>query len=247
MAEQTATTHEGQAKPSTADSSSSDAPVIEQEPKVAEATEETATDEKSPGTRAAGEKPGEEAASDDEAAKPEDKADESKEEESKPPEGAPEEYEITSPLPDGAKLDPGVLKAFLDVARERGFTNDIAQEMVDKVVPALQAQTSSAIEATHQQWETTLKDDPDIGGEKLTETLRSADRFLDAFPAGEAIRKVLDATGFRGHPEFVRLFDWGGRKLIPESKVLRGDPSVGDDPRLRDPIDRLADSYAKRD
>ena len=111
---------------------------------------------------------------------------------------------------------------------------------------SLQAQTAAAVEATQQQWETELKGDPDIGGEKLTETLRQADRFLDSLPdEGERVRAVLDKTGLRGHPDFVRLFAAAGAKVTPESKVLRGDPSGGGDPRDRDPIDRLADSYGK--
>lgn len=164
-------------------------------------------------------------------------------EEAKPAPKAPDEYEIKSPI-EGAELDQDLLRVFLSHARQRDMTNEEAQSFIDDIVPALQARQESIVEGVREQWKTELDGDAKIGGKKLPETLRTANRFIDAYEGADEVRTLLDQTGFGGHPTFVRFFAWAGAKVTPETKVVRG-VSGGGDPRSRDPVTRLAESYDK--
>ena len=72
---------------------------------------------------------------------------ESKTSESEAPEGAPEKYEFNPKVADAPnELDPEVLTAFGDVAKELNLPQEAAQKVLDKVAPVIQARQAKAIE-----------------------------------------------------------------------------------------------------
>jgi hypothetical protein len=133
-------------------------------------------------------------------------------------EGAPEKYEFK----DADKMDPKVLEAFSESAKEANLTQDAAQKLLDKVAPALQAQRDDMVKAVKQQWTEATKTDKEFGGEKLQENLGIAKTAFSQFTTPE-LRTFLDETGLSNHPEIIRAF-WKVGKAISEDKFVSGKP-----------------------
>lgn len=158
--------------------------------------------------------------------------------------GAPENYSPFT-VADGTGLGEQFVGEFSKVARELNLSQESAQKLID-LAPLLRAQNDAsiieAVEAAHAQWDSELKADKDIGGTKLTNTLATVDRVLEAYPHAEVLGALLDSTGFRGHPEIVRFVNWVGVKIVPDTKVVVGDPVGGGRPKPAQ--ERLAESYS---
>lgn len=147
-------------------------------------------------------------------------------EESKP--DAEQPYELTTPEGVDA-FDSEVLGVFSEVARELELPLEAAQKVLDKVGPAIQAR---AIER-QQQIRTELADaaraDKEIGGDKLADTVATAQKALDRF-GSDALRSWLDESGAGNHPEIIRAFAAVGRAISEDGFVPGGDPPTETDP-----------------
>ena len=120
---------------------------------------------------------------------------ESETSESETPEGAPEKYEFNNKVADAPdELDPEVLTAFGDVAKELNLPQEAAQKVLDKVAPVIQARQAKAIEQTKVEWANQSKSDEEFGGESLTENLDVAKASLDTFGT-DALKTLLSETG----------------------------------------------------
>ena len=73
-----------------------------------------------------------------------------------------------------------------------------------------------------QDWEAASRADPEFGGDKLDESLATANRVFAAYdPQGE-IRTMLTETGYGNHPALIRFFVAIGRDLSPDRMVGAG-------------------------
>lgn len=158
---------------------------------------------------------------------------------------APESYTFKS-SEEGLTVGDGVASAMSDVFRELDLTQDAAQKIVDKVSPALRAQTQANIKAMVDGWEAELQADPTIGGSKLPESLALATKAL-ALGSPE-LRQLLGSTadggtGLGRHKAVVHWLAEIGRRLTPDTKnVVGGNPAPA---VAGDPLARLAASYGK--
>ena len=144
---------------------------------------------------------------------------ESKTSESEAPEGAPEKYEFNNKVADAPdELDPEVLTAFGDVAKELNLPQDAAQKVLDKVAPVIQARQAKAIEQTKVEWATQSKSDSEFGGESLTDNLNVAKASLDTFGT-DALKSLLQETGLGNHPEVIRFMYRAGKAISEDSYV----------------------------
>jgi hypothetical protein len=131
---------------------------------------------------------------------------------------APEKYALK--LPEGAEewLDPSDLKQIETLARAKGWTNDEAQQALEDHADGLVAQSQAFRAATEA--------DETYGGDKLVETQRLARAALDRVrpagtPRGDALRKILQRTGYGNNVEIVSfLADLG--KLMAEDQPSGG-------------------------
>lgn len=161
-----------------------------------------------------------------------------------PTKNAPESYTFKA-SEEGLQVGDGVAAAMTDVFRELDLTQDAAQKIVDKVSPALRAQTQANIKAMVEGWERDLQADPTIGG-KLPETLALAEKAL-AIGSPE-LRQLLGSTadggtGLGRHKAVVQWLAEIGRRLTPDTKVVPGgNPAPV---TLSDPVARLAATYDK--
>ena len=135
------------------------------------------------------------------------------------PEGAPEKYEFNAKVADAPEeLDPEVLTAFGDVAKELNLPQEAAQKVLDKVAPVIQARQAKAIEQTKVEWATQSKSDSEFGGESLTDNLNVAKASLDTFGT-DALKSLLQETGLGNHPEVIRFMYRAGKAISEDSYV----------------------------
>ena len=144
---------------------------------------------------------------------------ESKTSESEAPEGAPENYEFNAKVADAPnELDPEVLPAFGDVAKELNLPQEAAQKVLDKVAPVIQAKQAKALEVAKADWVSNSQADEEFGGENLNDNLEIAKTALDAF-GNQALKSLLVETGFGNHPEIIRFMYRAGKAISEDSYV----------------------------
>lgn len=125
---------------------------------------------------------------------------------------APEQYEFTPP--EGHEFNPATLGAFEAVARELDLTQEQAAKVVDAVVPAMIAQHQEQA----QQWRAQAEADPEIGGDKLAESVKTASSFMQKF-GGDGLTEFLNQSGFGNHPAVIRLFTKAGQAFSEDGFV----------------------------
>ncbi|MCG9005541.1 hypothetical protein LH426_13850 [Laribacter hongkongensis] len=146
--------------------------------------------------------------------------------------GAPERYDFKAP--EGMQFDAAVIEQFSGIARELNLPQDAAQQMLDRMAPALQARQSEQLAAASEQWITAAKADQEFGGEQLAENLGLAKRALDQFGTAE-LKSLLNDSGLGNHPEVIRFMVRAGKAISEDRFVAgtRGASGPGDDPAKR--------------
>ena len=139
--------------------------------------------------------------------------------ESETPQGAPETYEFNTKITDdSSELDPEVVTAFGEVAKELDLPQDAAQKVLDKVAPVIQAKQAKVLEQAKTDWANDSQADKEFGGENLAENLNIAKTALDAF-GSKALKSLLHETGFGNHPEIIRFMYKAGKAISEDSYV----------------------------
>lgn len=132
----------------------------------------------------------------------------------------PEKYDLK--LPEGSVLHPAVVDKIAALAKERGLSNEKAQELLnqesDSVAAAVQQQASA--------WAEEAKSDPEIGGDGFKENVELSKRVIARF-GSDSLKKELDKTGYGNHPELVRLLTKIGKAMDPDRLVIPGTQSGG--------------------
>ncbi len=133
--------------------------------------------------------------------------------------GAPENYEFESKVADAPQeLDPEVLTAFGDVAKELDLPQEDAQKVLNKVAPVIQERQAKMLEQVRADWANESQSDEEFGGEALNENLDVAKQALDAFGT-DAFKSLLQETGFGNHPEIIRFMYRAGKAISEDSYV----------------------------
>ena len=133
--------------------------------------------------------------------------------------GAPEHYAF-KPV-EGVQFSEAVLGSFSEVARELNLTQDAAQQMLDRVAPAIAHQQQAAIQAVNEQWVSQVKADKEIGGDRLQQNLAIAKKARDAFGT-DGLRTLLNESRIGNHPEMIRFFVRAGQAISEDSFVAGG-------------------------
>jgi len=153
--------------------------------------------------------------------------------ESETPQGAPETYEFNTKITDeSSELDPEVVTAFGEVAKELYLPQDAAQKVLDKVAPVIQAKQAKVLEQAKTDWANDSQADKEFGGENLAENLNIAKTALDAF-GSKALKSLLHETGFGNHPEIIRFMYKAGKAISEDSYVGNSEVAMsqGADPK----------------
>ena len=150
------------------------------------------------------------------------------------PKGAPEEYEFNTKVADAPEeLDPDVVTAFGDVAKDLDLPQEAAQKVLDKMAPVIQAKQAKVLEQVRSDWANQSQTDQEFGGESLAENLDVAKQALNAFGT-DAFKSLLQETGFGNHPEIIRFMYRAGKAISEDTYVAS---SEGANPRGNVPQD----------
>lgn len=135
------------------------------------------------------------------------------------PQGAPDQYEFNAEVADAPDvLDPEVLTAFGEVAKDLDLPQDDAQKVLDKVAPVIQARQAKALEQVRAEWASDSQSDKEFGGEALSANLDVAKTALDTFGT-DAFKSLLQETGFGNHPEIIRFMYRAGKAISEDNYV----------------------------
>ena len=144
---------------------------------------------------------------------------ESETSESETPEGAPETYEFNTKVADAPEeLDPEVVIAFGEVAKELDLPQDAAQKVIDKVAPVMQARQAKMVEQVRVDWANEAKADQEFGGENLNANLEVAKSSLNTFGT-DALKSLLQESGLGNHPEVIRFMYRAGKAISEDAYV----------------------------
>ncbi len=138
-----------------------------------------------------------------------------------PPEAA--EVDIEFELPEGVALDEQGVSEFKALAKELKLPAESAKKLADLAANRARAQ-HEAHAALVTGWAEQVKNDKEIGGEKLTENLSVAKKAIDQFGTPE-LKDLLNSTGLGNHPEVVKLA-WRIGKALSEDTFVRGAPKA---------------------
>ena len=130
----------------------------------------------------------------------------------------PEKYEFTKP--EGVQMDEAALDDFAALAKDLKLSQVEAQTVIDKMAPAMAARQAEAIQKAAAEWAASATADKEYGGDKLTESLTTAKKALDAFGTPE-LRTLLNDSRLGNHPEVIRFMVRAG-KAISEDRMVTG-------------------------
>lgn len=133
-------------------------------------------------------------------------------------------------LPADSKLKANDLEKIASIAKERGFTQEQAQTLVDQKHEALSEyvldQQKQLEQQSRVQWVSDAKSDPEIGGEGFNKNTEIAKRVVQRFGT-DSFKKALDTTGLGNHPELLRVFTRIGKAMEPHDFVKPGSQPSG--------------------
>ena len=124
------------------------------------------------------------------------------------------------------ELDPEVLTAFGDVAKELNLPQEAAQKVLDKVAPVIQARQAKAAEDVKLDWANQSQSDKEFGGESLNNNLEIAKQSLNAFGT-DSLKSLLQETGLGNHPEVIRFMYRAGKAISEDSYVGNSEGAAG--------------------
>lgn len=136
-------------------------------------------------------------------------------------------------FPEGVEINEELRDKFLAFANERKLTADEANTLVAlqaDVMKAASERNSALWDEQVEKWVNEAKELPDIGGDKLPETLGEIRKMLDQYGTPE-LDNALVLTGMGNHPELIKLFhriatDLGEGKPISGGPRGQGDRSA---------------------
>jgi hypothetical protein len=132
---------------------------------------------------------------------------------------APEKYEFKAP--EGAILDEQLIGSFSEAAKELKLSQDAAQQLLDKMAPAIEKRNAEVFDTMRETWKQQTIVDKFIGGAELDKNLAVAKRGLE-FAGSKELRKLLDDSGLGNHPEVIRAFHKVGAMIGEDGKFISG-------------------------
>lgn len=148
-------------------------------------------------------------------------------EETKPPSEqksvVPEKYDLKKPK--DSALSDAQLEKLSSYAKEKGFSNEQAQSLLERESEAVSAYISDLKETQSKmttQWFEQAQKDTELGGDAFKENAELAKRVVAKFGTDE-FRKELDKTGLGNHPELLRIFSRVGKAMAEDKLILAGE------------------------
>lgn len=158
----------------------------------------------------------------------------------KPP-AVPEKYELK--LPDGSKVEASRVDEIAALAKEKGLTQEAAQELLTReheAVSSFVGRQDQALEDESSKWVAELSKDKEFGGEAFAQNSENVKGLVSKF-ADQSFMDVLDHTGLGNHPGFFRMLARIAKASANDKLVLPGGSPV----TKKSPADMLYGEEAK--
>ena len=118
----------------------------------------------------------------------------------------PESYEDFA-APEGTKLTPEQQEGFKKLAKENGFSQDVANKAIAMHLGVADENTKAADGAWTKQvgdWLTESKADAEFGGQNYDANVKVALKAIEKF-GSPGLQAALNTYGLGNHPEFIRF------------------------------------------
>ena len=126
-------------------------------------------------------------------------------------------------LPEGVELDEKGATALTEFAKAKNLSQEDVKDLTALYAERVQAQ-ANAFKDMVTGWETEVKKDPEIGGDKLATTITVAKTAIDKY-GSPALLGLLDSSKMGSHPEVIKFLHKVGLTL-KEDTVVTGKPPV---------------------
>lgn len=130
---------------------------------------------------------------------------------------------------ENSALDPKAdVEAVIALAKEQKWAPEVAKKVLEQREAAVKSFVDARLERDRgimAQWPEQLKNDKEIGGDKLVESLEYSKRLLEKYGDDE-IRKGLADSNLGNYPAFVRLTAKIGRVLFAQDKIVTSNQAV---------------------
>ena len=134
-------------------------------------------------------------------------------------------------FPEGFTREDALYDDFKNIATEHKLSGPVAQKLIDLAAKQTKAANETLLaqwDKQQQDWQTEIKADKEIGGDKLSGTLQTFAKVAnDPELSDPKFREALTFTGAGNHPAIVRtLAKWA--KALTEGGPVRGNPPQRD-------------------
>ena len=166
---------------------------------------------------------------------------EAKTDEKDAPEGAPESYDFTMPkAPEGFVVEDSPLVSEVgEAARELDLPQDKAQALLNRIVPAFEAQADRNLAAAVETWNAEARADTEIGGDRLPKASQQAAQVVQQFGDPELLEIFQNPKlGVGSNRHMIRMLS-RLRGVLGDHTFTQGGPSNG---RFGDARDNYANS-----
>jgi len=130
----------------------------------------------------------------------------------------PDKYELK--LPEGSALDPAQVEKVALFAKEKGLSQDEAQQVLEQRSDAVAdyAKTQmSQFEVTKQGWREQAKSDKEIGGENLDKSMKAAAQVVQKYDP--ELFADMEKSGLGNHPKFLRFLVRVAKDMAPDTFI----------------------------
>jgi len=124
-------------------------------------------------------------------------------------------------FPENIEINNDLMEKFKGLAQDSSLSQEKAQALLDLSIENGQkvlADQQAEFMKVRQDWQKSIKEDPDFGGKNFSETIVRAKRVLNNYGSPE-LKEMLDTSGLGDNPEVIKMF-------VKIDKVLGDDTSV---------------------
>lgn len=151
---------------------------------------------------------------------------------------------LTLKAPDGAKIADGHLDQVVALAKENGWTQEVAQQVLERELTSradgLAAGEAASKEARSVGWDSQVDKwgeeamaDPTIGGDNMAQTLTRARAVIERFGDADTAR-LLDAYGFISHKGVLTMLNKIGASMGEATELTGRGSDVTPAPESRE-------------
>lgn len=147
---------------------------------------------------------------------------------------APEKYELK--LPEGSLLDASSIERISAYAKEKGLSNEDAQELLNRENGAVAAHHEAQmkqVEEMRAEWLKAAETDKEYGGKEFKKNAELAHRAFARFSNPEDA-ELLKESGLGNHPVFIRWFYRVGKAMAEDSFIHPGSKAAGGKKSIED-------------